>query len=228
MKIFKLFPYIFYNLVVAIIILEVLFTVLPVSDDLKVKPVNNDNPVLRFEENQDVIRQIGFDFQHVNKRHINNFGFPSNLDFEIADIRKKKLIAVIGDSYVEAFQVSNEETFHNILNLNLDNYDVYPFASSGSPLSQYVVYKNYSEKIFNPDLYIFLIISNDFDEFLYKFKKYPGHHYFDDNGDLILVEYKPNKFKRFLRNSAFLRYLSYDLKLGYQVKRLFKKKKIPN
>ena len=41
------------------------------------------------------------------------------------------MISVIGDSYVEALQVQNEDTFHAKLDQRLENFDAYPFGVSG-------------------------------------------------------------------------------------------------
>ena len=82
-------------------------------------------------------------------------------------MQTKPIIAVIGDSYVEALQVKNKDAFHAILDKGLSSHDVYPIGISGS-LSQYIAFSRYAAEQFSPKLFVFLIIENDFDE---SFKK---------------------------------------------------------
>ena len=62
-------------------LLEIVFRILPTSDSFETKAVNADNKILRYQENRDVTKQIGFNFRHVNVKHSNNFGFFSDRDF---------------------------------------------------------------------------------------------------------------------------------------------------
>lgn len=201
------------------ILLEIIFTILPVSDSLLTKPVNKSDPYARFEENRNVTKQIGFDFTHVSVKRINNYGFATKRDFKSKGPDRNKVLAVIGDSMVEAQQVNDENTFHAKIDASFDNIDVYPLGVSGSPLSQYIAYKNYVKNSFSPDMYVFLIISNDFDQSWYEFKRSPGFHYFNSSGALDRVDYSPSKIKKLLRKSAFVRYLRLDLKLTTQLGR---------
>lgn len=209
-------------------LLEIIFRILPTSDSLQLKAVNTENKILRLKENRDVTKQIGFNFQHTNVKHINNYGFATDRDFTKKELQNKPIIAVIGDSYVEAFHVKNQDTFHAILDSELQQYDVYPIGISGSPLSQYIAFARFAESEFAPNLYLMLIIENDFDESFYDVKKAPGFHYFNTNGGLDLIEYQPSLVKRIARESAFLRYLHLDLKLSAQFSRMLTKNNISN
>ena len=215
------FSYLVFLLISGAVLLEVIFRVLPTSDSLMVKPVNAENPILKFAENREVTQQIGFNFQHVNIKRINNYGYASDKDFREKAIQTKPVISVIGDSYVEALQIKTKDAFHAILDANLERYDVYPFGISGSPLSQYLAFSEYAAEKFDPKLYVFLIISNDFDESFYSVKGAPGFHYFDELTGLKLVNYEPSVIKRLARRSAFIRYLYLDLKLKTQLQRVF-------
>ena len=225
-KIVKFFGYAIYLIVSVVVLLEVIFRILPTSDSFKVKPVNTKNPILRYEENRDVRKQIGFNFQHITIKHINNYGYASDKDFQKKEFQTKPVIAVIGDSYVDALGVKNQDTFHAILDNYLQSYDVYPIGISGSPLSQYIAFSRYAAKQFSPKLYVFLIIANDFDESFEKVKNSPGLHYFNETDQLTFVEYNPSIMKRVARKSAFIRYLYLDLKITKQIKMLLKKKNI--
>ena len=136
-------------------------------------------------------------------------------------MQTKPVISVIGDSYVEALQVKNKDAFHAILDENLNSHDVYPIGISGSPLSQYLAFAEYAAEKFDPKLYVFLIISNDFDESFYSVRPFSGFHYFDEFTGLRLVNYEPSIIKGLARRSAFLRYLHIDLKVTTKLQRVF-------
>jgi hypothetical protein len=220
-KMTQIFSYLIFLFVTVGVLLEVIFRILPTSDSLMQKPVTIADPILKFTENREVTKQIGFNFSHVNTKKINNYGYATDKFFQEKSINSKPVIAVIGDSYVEALQVKNSDAFHAILDDKFENYDFYPIGISGSPLSQYLAFAKFASNYFRPEVYIFLIIDNDFDESFENVKKAPGFHYFDDITGLKLVEYKPSKIKQLARKSAFVRYLHLDLKILNQLRRIF-------
>ena len=220
-KISQIFSYLIFLFVAVAALLEVIFRILPTSDSLMVKPVSNDKPILKFTENREVTKQIGFNFSHINTKKINNYGYATDKFFQEKSTKNKPVIAVIGDSYVEALQVKNSDAFHAILDIKFENYDFYPIGMSGSPLSQYLAFAKFASNHFEPEVYIFLIIDNDFDESFENVKKAPGFHYFDDITGLKLVDYQPSIIKQLSRKSAFLRYLHLDLKITRQLRRIF-------
>jgi len=215
--------YFTYLLVVVFVLLEIVFRILPTSDSLKTQPVDKENRILHFQPNQTIQKQIGFDFSHVNKKNINNFGYATDLNFKSERFQKNKLITVIGDSYVEALQVKNQDSFHGIMQQMDDDFIVYPIGVSGAPLSQYLAFSDFAKEMFNPDIYIFLLIENDFHE---SWKHTPGFHHFNEDGDLELVYYQPSALKSLARSSALLRYLQLDLKIFYYIKQILKNDKV--
>lgn len=54
---------------------------------------------------------------------------------------------------------------------------VYSFASSGSPLSQYLAYAELARDRFRPDALVVVVVGNDFDESLLEYNSAPGFHY---------------------------------------------------
>jgi len=144
------------------------------------------------------------------------------------ELKNKKTVVVIGDSYVEAINLKNKDTFHGLLDKSFKDINFYPMGTSGSPLSQYIAYMTFSKKEFDPDVYIFVVISNDFDESWFEIKKTEGFHYFNDQGDLELIEHEPRFLVKLLRHSAFVRYLILDLKIVHQFRKYTKIKKKTN
>lgn len=199
------------GLLFTLILLELIFRVLPTRESLKVLPVNSDNPVIRFTPNRDVIWSSGAEFSIITKKHVNNYGFLNDQNYskEVAS----PLLAIIGDSYVAAKQVENNESMHGILSSMTEKKGrVYSFASSGSPLSTYLAYAEYAKQ-FNPKGLAFIIIGNDFDESLLKYKKDPAFHYFQEKEDKLVltrVDYHSSFIKDIARKSALVRYLTYN------------------
>ncbi len=198
--------------------LEVIFRILPTSDSLMALPVNSKNPVLRFKQNRDIIVSRGYNFSTITNKHVNNDGFLNDQDYNQTD--DSLLLAIIGDSYVEAVQVENRDAMHGILSKETAGKGrVYSFGASGAPLSTYLAYGKYATKKFRAQALAFIIIGNDFDESLMKYKKSPGNHYFSsatNQADLVRIDYKPSRLKRLSRQSALMRYVALNLKLNFQ------------
>jgi hypothetical protein len=219
---FKISLYLSYLTITSLILLEVIFRFLPVSDSFGTTISNYDKPVMHFKKNFLVQRQTGFNFKHVVMKKTNNYGYFTDVKFEKNN--KKNKIAIIGDSFVEASQVKNIDTFHGLLNSSTLEFSYYPIAVSGAPLSQYLLFAEFATKEFNPIGYIFTIIANDFDESWLKFKNTPGFQHFDLEGNLQIVGYSESKTKEILSKSALVRYLFLDLKIFYQFAEILNKK----
>jgi hypothetical protein len=206
------------GLFLSIIILEMICRVLPVRDSLMTLSVDAENPVMRFKENRDVIWSSRADFSIITKKHVNNYGFLNDQNYSSVD--KSPLLAIIGDSFVEAAQVENKDAMHGLLSRDsVGRGRVYSFGTSGSPLSTYLVYANYAVKEFHATELVFIVVGNDFDESLVKYKNAPGFHYFSGEGDdLVLVrkDFHSSFIKRLSRQSSLVRYLALNMELNWQ------------
>ena len=215
-----LFPIIsvLFGIFLSVALLEVILRVLPVRDSLMTLPVNSTNPIIRFKEDRDVIWSNGAYFSIITKKHVNNYGFLNDQNYTTDD--KSSLLAIIGDSYVEAAQVENNNSMHGILSQKtVGKGRIYSFGASGSPLSTYLAYANYANKEFNANAIAFIIVGNDFDESLTKYKNAPGYHYFSDESDrldLLRKDYQPTLVKKLSRHSALIRYLALNMKLNWR------------
>lgn len=149
-------------------------------------------------------------------------------------------IAVLGDSFVEAFQVESEFTFLQLTENQLNKDQTYKvellnFGRSGfTQTEELIVLKNYTPH-FSPDIVIlFFYAANDISDVGKETAHNLLHPFyrFDRDGELILdlslIKTNPSKIKRFLykldRYSALISliYQRYDL-LRQQI---FKKEKI--
>ncbi len=102
---------------------------LPVHSGFEVQPVDAANPIIRFHANRDYLYSHGPFLTNVNRGHVNNDGFVNDQDYQPADTRP--LLAVIGDSYIEAAMVPYPLTLQGRLAAQQDGgRRVYSFASS--------------------------------------------------------------------------------------------------
>ena len=199
----------------ALLLLEALLWLLPVNSGLRTQPVDALHPILHYEPDRQVTWSRLPDFSMRNRARVNNYGFVSDLDYDPGDPRP--LVAVIGDSYVEAAMVPWPETLHGRLDKALEpGARAYSFGASGAPLSQYLAYAGWVAATFAPQRMAFVIVSNDYDESLLKYKRDPGFHYFTPSGtgpglDLVRVDYAPSPTARLLRLSSLARYLVFHL-----------------
>jgi hypothetical protein len=124
---------------------------------------------------------------------------------------------------VEALQVDNSESIHGLLGQAVGREGrVYAFGVSGAPLSQYLAYAEYARRNFEPTAYVFVIVSNDFDESLLKYNHGLGSHYFVEIEDELRLERldRPDHplAIRIARESALISYLVRNL--GFDWSRL--------
>ena len=123
------------GLLVAVVCLELLLWTLPVHGGAHPLPVDDENPIHRYEPNRQFTWSRDFYFSIVNRVRINNFGFVSDFDYD--PTATTPLLAVIGDSFVEAFMVPFPQTCAGRLAATLnDPARVYAFGTSRSPLSR--------------------------------------------------------------------------------------------
>jgi lysophospholipase L1-like esterase len=139
-----------------------------------------DSPNYTFDETYKVLKYDATTNTHglytrgrecvrMGKWSVNNEGWNSPIDY--VPTKSKKRIAIIGDSFVEAFQVDNDKNFARLAANNLKNSEVYSFGISGAMLTQYLQMARYVNKKFDPDVLVFNIVHNDFDESITKYSK---------------------------------------------------------
>jgi lysophospholipase L1-like esterase len=144
--------------------LVVFRTILPASDSPLLDFVNG---LVRYAPNQQGIWR--FREEIAAPYRINQQGWNSGIgDYTRQRTPGHTRIAVIGDSFIEAFQVPSTASMAEQLGRELDETgrrsEVYRFAISGAPLSQYVNMAEREVAIYRPDWIIVNITHNDFDE----------------------------------------------------------------
>jgi hypothetical protein len=205
------------GLLLPLLLVEIVLQFTPVLSGLYQAPVNASRPVGSFEPNRRFTYSIGPTFELVTRGRTNNLGWVNAQDYD--STASSPLVAVVGDSYVEALMVPYEETLHGRLAAALGARSrVYSFGSSGAPLAHYLALAQYARTSFRPARAIVVVVGNDFDESLRRYKVAPGLHGFaeDSAGRLVLQreDYEPSRAKRLLRKSALVRYLVLNVRAG--------------
>ena len=227
---FLLFSFLSISLPVASIALiaEAALRLLPVQSATEQSDVDYNQPVARFQPNNNITFSTGWNFKTVVEHRINNDGFANRKDY-VLNTNAKPTVAVVGDSYVEAFQVPFENSFHGLMQEDFANgCNVYSFGISGAPLSQYIAWAKHARQNYQPSTFLFNIVSNDFDESFRPYNKgRKGYWLYDRNPDgafdYVLVPKKASSLKKVIRISALARYLFANVQLFDRTREFFKR-----
>ena len=196
---------------------EVALRFLPVASSLRTLAVTPQSPVFRFTPNRDFVYSREWDFVLANRGHVNNAGFVNDQDYRKDDLLP--LLAVVGDSMIEAAMVPYPDTLQGRLAKALDGKArVYSFAAAGAPLSQYLIWARHAVQDYGAKALIINVVGNDFDESHAAYATYPGFwHYVPDAAQqlsLKLFEYRPSLLGQIAVSSALGRYLLFNLQAG--------------
>jgi hypothetical protein len=205
--------------VVPFLVLEGTFRLLPVSHPPYLLPVSAQTPVAHFQPNVDYRYSAGWNFAVQSRKRSNNFGYANSADYQPGEATP--LLMVIGDSFVEAQEVDAGASAAEVLHARLAGKGrVYSIGLSGSALSQYLAFAEYARDTFRPQAMVFIVIGNDFDESLLKYKSDPRLHYFDEHGRLRRIDYELSTARKLLRHSAFVRYVMFNLIADRRIEQL--------
>ena len=197
-----------------LVFLELLFQVLPVRSGLNAQLVSAAQPVFRFEPNRTAMFSKNWNLALANPVRTNNAGFVNLQDYDAT--ARTPLLAVVGDSYIEAAMVPEADTVHARLQRHYgDARRVYSFAASGAGLAQYLAWIRFARDTYQPDRLLVTIISNDFSETLWSRERNPGFHGFrrdpQKGWSMELAPFEPSQRRKFFRKSALVRYLVLNL-----------------
>lgn len=232
-----------FGFISAFALLEVISRFLPASKTFPLKlPLNCKTHITSFSEvDQNCLFQRNPNSQGVFTRgkfppfpvyafkKVNDIGQFTDVDFHEVSALNPEILTIIsiGDSFVEALQVPNHQTFHGRLNDYISQNGKIvkssAIASGGNPLSQYLISAMFARKYLkNPNsTFIFSIIANDFDESILGenavqhggvFKIAKGEH-----GETLFINRDSSvaiNTRRFIfKNSALARYLIMNLRI---------------
>ena len=189
----------------------------PITQTLSTYGIENYDPA----QAQEGLFTSGRRAQQRSLWFINAQGWNQREDFETDPNRLKPFVAMLGDSYVEGFYVASESHVMRVLRgLNDQRIDTYQLGKSGSKFGHFIQMAKYlSEEQYTPEVLVILINRGDFVSSLAK----PGANRgslkieVDDNGSARLTPSKTHKkvkWRRWLRKSAFVRYLIWNANLN--------------
>ncbi|MCY3019803.1 MAG: hypothetical protein NTW87_12340 [Planctomycetota bacterium] len=92
---------------------------------------------------------------------VNNAGWNSSIDYASAAERRRPLIALLGDSFIEGFLTDTDRHIDAYLPKMLPGTDSYAFGLSGWYLEQYVAVSRYAQERYQPDVIVVFIDSAD-------------------------------------------------------------------
>ena len=199
------------SVAVGIILLELIFRFLPVAVAPPVQEPTLANKIQRYAPNTHFTWSLGWDFNVVVHGRTNAQGFVADYDYNAN--ATTPLVAVVGDSYVEALMVPFAESLTGRLQAMLGhNGRAYAFAQSGSPLSQYVAYAQYACAVYRPQRLVVVIVGNDFDESVFSHRLLGGIYHLHPRSDggfdyRLTPPVAHGPLERTLRHSSLALYL---------------------
>ena len=188
-------------------------------DSTRRMPVDERRPIARYEPDRQFTWSRDWDFSIVTTVDVNNAGFVSDVDYE-ADA-PGPLLAVVGNSFVEAFQVPYRRSCAGRLATMMEPAArVYSFAMGGATLGQFLAWARYARDVFRPRGLVVVLNNGALHHYsLIEFANLPGYHYFADRGGprLVLerIDFVPNPAFRLAERSALARYLVHNLGLPW-------------
>lgn len=211
---------------ITLVLMEIVLRFCAVSTGLRPETVDAEHPVYHFEPNHSFVFSRDWNFALANKGHVNNEGFVNDQDYVAQD--DKPLVAIVGDSFIEAQMVPYASTVQGRLAAQYaDSARVYSFAAAAAPLSQYLVWAQYAHEKYAPDVLVISVVGNDFDESLAKYGIAVGQHHFvpgaDGKLELKRFDYKSKALGPILYASALGRYLHLNLKFSSRLSALIAK-----
>jgi hypothetical protein len=194
---------------------EVVLRFLPVATGLHSVAVNDAQPVFHFEPDRDFVYSRDWNLRDVVRGRVNNAGWVNEQDY--ARDNELPLIAVIGDSYIEAQMVPYAETLQGRLAAALKGrFRVYSFAASGATLSEFAAYAAYAVREFGAAAVVINMANYDFAGSDAAYNRPSGMWVYDGAGDdkrLRLIPYRPGWLRGIVQRSALARYLLLNLHL---------------
>lgn len=200
-----------FGTILALATFEGVLRLLPIQGGIHAGDPNDRWPVHHMEAHADVHWSAGWNLTNPTRRRTNNLGYAAPFDYASG----ARIVAVMGDSYVESLMNPYESTLQAQLERLLGGaIPVYNFGIGGSSLPDYLGMATLLSREFAVERLVVVVGEGDFIE---GFRPQPGHFFWSLN-DSRLVELHPDAFRdplrKALRNLALLRYVRGNLRLS--------------
>lgn len=206
------------GILVALIAVEILLRFLPVSTstqtDYYITPL-----IITYPAHHEFDMATGWNLSNAHHYRSNNYGFLTRRDF----LPNTNAVALIGDSYVEANMLTEDDRLGMQLENKLGNRPVYALGGPGSSLLDYAERARFAQQHFGVRDFVFIIELGDVRETLCGSSNIHGPC-LDPVTFVVRSEAQPKKVglaKMVLRKSALAQYLFSQLRL--KPEELFKK-----
>jgi hypothetical protein len=193
----------------AIVALELLFRVLPVSTSTATG-YYFDPLILTYPAGHRFTMATGWELQNAHHHRANNFGFLAEHDF----VRDPTAVALIGDSFVEENMLPADERLAPQLESRLDGRKVYSLGAPGSALLDYAERMRFASERFGVKDFVLVLEPGDVAQSICGSGNI--HARCLDAKTLqprIEKQPVPGTLKKLMRESAFAQYLFSQLKL---------------
>jgi hypothetical protein len=202
--------------VLTIGLIELVLQFLPVATGMLGLPVTENSPLYRFEPNSNFVFSIGWKLDGVNRGHVNNAGFVNDQDYQKS--ATTPLLAVVGDSFIEAAMIPYPRTVQGRLTAALaGERRVYSFGTAGAPLSQYLILARHAVDEYSAQAVVISVVFNDFDESYFAYRPADAYWYYVPDGDgalhLKLFQHHRSLLRSLVVKSALARYLLINLQI---------------
>jgi hypothetical protein len=206
-----------FNLVLGVLlalgILEGLFSVLPVNSGLRMVSTSAAEPYSRYLPRQPFVYSHGWDLMNARHGMTNNLGFINAADF----VQPPYKVLIMGDSFIESFMHNYADTLQGRLASALGS-GVETVATSGNSLADSLeLLKKFAPKMQPTSVVIFVKTSDPSDLSEIAAAPLPGHNGFVNDGQSVGVQhllYTESSYKKWVMKSALIRYVYYNLKFS--------------
>ncbi len=209
--------------VVLVAVIEIVFRYVVPASEFPYSMWQSDYSILLYDRELDEEGQytMGRLAQERFTWKINNEGWNSSRDFLPPEERSIPLVAFVGSSYVQAFQVDCDRNMTvQIEELLEHEVDVYGFGMGGALFPQYPSISQYVEDKFDPDMYVFFVSDGNLESALARNRSRLNRQLVvTDRGirEVAAETYAPG-MSRMLRSSSFARYIIGNCNVDFDLK----------
>jgi len=203
----------------AMLLLEGVLRLLPVLSGTYAADPRAEWPVHTMIPNSRFTYSTGWNLQNIHRGRINNYGYVAPFDYTRSDGANhgdadNGIVAVFGDSYVEALMNNYADTLHGSLNDYLKvPRKVLNFGTSGAEMPDYLGTAALVRRDFSPQWAVFVITVGDFTN---GFSAGPGFFRWqpDQSPSVKLIpEIHRSALSKWMRTLALIRYMRGNLSL---------------
>lgn len=198
------------GILITLIAVEILLRFLPVSTSTDIGYYITPS-IITYPAHHEVVMATGWNLSNAHHHRSNNYGFLTRRDF----LPNANAVALIGDSYVEANMLKEDDRLGMQLENKLGDRPVYAFGGPGSSLLDYAERAHFAQEHLGVRDFVFIINNADVRETLCGSNNIHGPC-LDPVTFIVRSEAQPKKVglaKTMLRKSALAQYLFSQLRL---------------